>query len=264
MKSLVTIITMSALAATAKAGAPEHTVRIPVAGVLTDAEGNAVNGTVSAHFYLYEHVLITEPVWHEEIELEVEDGRFATSLGNVDAEAFRQYSSLYLAMAIANDAELGRWPLTSTPYAAYATLAGDTTSLAGRTVEDFVLKTDILSPSMIANQSIGASQLAFDPATEVEMSASATDVVRQSDTIAWEKIVGVPADFADGIDDVGGKAENVSCSGCISTAELDFCLCYSDGAHPATRGRNSPGTVRQRVSGRRVPSPTHTGNTRRR
>jgi hypothetical protein len=100
---------------------------------------------------------------------------------------------------------------------------------------------------------VGESHLAFDPATQAELDTVATDVVAldtrvdgaetdldavESDLdalgtagslndagnpVAWTKLKGVPSGFADGVDDGGGPASDVACSGpCVSVPELAF------------------------------------------
>ena len=54
---------------------------MPIQGVLTDAEGVALDGFVQASFSLYASAGDTVPVWAELVELDVRSGAFTTYLG---------------------------------------------------------------------------------------------------------------------------------------------------------------------------------------
>ena len=54
---------------------------MPVQGVLTDAEGTAIDGFIEASFALYGAEADTVPVWAELVTLDVRNGAFTTYLG---------------------------------------------------------------------------------------------------------------------------------------------------------------------------------------
>ena len=95
----------------------------PVQGVLTDADGAAVDGTVSVRFALYDALDATAALWEETRTLDVTAGAFTTYLGeSVDLApgVFRDQGSLWLGVTVESDEEMERVELGSAAYAAVA------------------------------------------------------------------------------------------------------------------------------------------------
>src|SRR5688500_15255354 len=48
------------------------------------------------------------------------------------------------------------------------------------------------------------------------------------ESVPWGTVSGIPAGFADGVDNTGGTASDLDCTGCVGESELGF--------NPATQG----------------------------
>lgn len=99
---------------------------MPVQGILTDAEGTAIDGFVQASFSLYGAEADTVPVWAELVTLDVRAGAFTTYLG-ATAPVMPQLEAangpLWLGVSIDGGTEMGRIALGAVPYAARAAVA---------------------------------------------------------------------------------------------------------------------------------------------
>jgi hypothetical protein len=100
----------------------------PLQGVLSDAAGVPVNGTLPVVFKLYENLNSTSNLWSETAQVDFDDGLFSIYLGEVttlDPALFAGNDGLWLGITIASDPEMDRVFLGSTPYSAYAEYAGN-------------------------------------------------------------------------------------------------------------------------------------------
>ena len=118
-----------AISATAAADVPDLLTQ---QGRLFDASGAPVNGAVEFTFSIYDTATGGEPIWTETQTITLEEGYFSARLGDstpLDESLFDVKSTLYLAVAIADDPEMTpRQPLLSVPYALLANNAvGDIT-----------------------------------------------------------------------------------------------------------------------------------------
>ena len=113
-------------------------------------------------------------------------------------------------------------------------------TLANGGLGDVDLAPDSVGSSELANGAVSTPKLGFDPATQPELDAHKSSAdhdgryfteseLSTSDGSApnsgnnflhWDLLNGVPAGFADGTDDTGGTASDVSCSGCVNTADI--------------------------------------------
>lgn len=127
------LLALGALASgEARAQAPSL---LPVQGVLTDAAGGRLEGTVSVTFALYDQAVGGTAFFSETVNVEVEAGVFTTLLGGsgrpLDLANF-QRGETYLGLAVAEDPEMTpRLRLATAPYAAYAEQSGDSNTLGG-------------------------------------------------------------------------------------------------------------------------------------
>lgn len=95
----------------------------PVQGVLTDADGAAVDGSVSVRFALYESQDATASLWEETRTLDVQSGVFTAYLGetvDLDPSLLLDQGSLWLGVTVESDEEMERVELGSSAYAAVA------------------------------------------------------------------------------------------------------------------------------------------------
>lgn len=101
-------------------------VTVPFQGVLTNAAGDPITGTVAMTFALYDSQGAATSMWSETQMVQVGavfPGVYSVQLGTVSsltAELFAANANLYVGLRIGTDPELGRWPLGATPYAATA------------------------------------------------------------------------------------------------------------------------------------------------
>lgn len=96
---------------------------VPVQGLLTDGQGNPVDGPVEVRFAIYPAQSGGNPLWEETQSVEVEQGIFAAYLGTgnpVDLALFRDHSDLWLGIRVASDSEMNRIHLGTTPFAGFA------------------------------------------------------------------------------------------------------------------------------------------------
>ena len=86
-------------------------------GILTDAEGNAVNGNRTLTFSFYEQAEGGEPIWQETQEVEVANGLFNVILGSSTPLNLPFDKPYWLGITVEEEAEMApRIALTSSPY----------------------------------------------------------------------------------------------------------------------------------------------------
>ena len=110
---------------TAFAAAP---ALIPLQGVLTDTEGEAIEGDVLVTFALYTQLDATESLWTESQTLTLTKGAFAAYLGNseyIDPVLFKDNNDLWLGITVSGDSEMDRIYMGSVPFAQYAEYAAN-------------------------------------------------------------------------------------------------------------------------------------------
>jgi hypothetical protein len=110
-------------------------VTIPVQGLLTDSSGVPLDATVSIRFRLYTGQVSANPFWEDTYTVRVGrlfPGVFSVSLGSgsraLTDELLQTNNTPWLGMRVGSDAEMDRWALERTPFAAYSNLAGDSSS----------------------------------------------------------------------------------------------------------------------------------------
>ena len=105
----------------------------PVQGVLEHSSGNAVNGTLTVVFALYQEDTSTTGVWSETAQVDFDEGLFSIYLGEVnplDPAIFSGNDGLWLGITVGTDPEMGRVYLASAPYSAYAEHSASAASVA--------------------------------------------------------------------------------------------------------------------------------------
>ena len=158
-------------------------------GKLTDSGGNALNGTFSMTFRLYNASSGGSSLWSEIQSVQVIDGIYSIELGSVSplpADLFDS-DALYLEVVIGSEILSPRQRLTST---AFSMKAGDADTVAG------------LTPSEIA--AAGHSHDGSDITTGAVLEARIDPVIARDSEITWGNLANIPAGFADGVDDTGG------------------------------------------------------------
>ncbi len=113
-------------------------------------------------------------------------------------------------------------------------------NLAGGGLAAADLQPGAVATSELANGAVSTPKLGFDPATQPEFDAHKSSADHDgryrtetelsssdgsapntgSNFLHWNVLNGVPAGFADGTDDTGGTASDISCSGCVNAADI--------------------------------------------
>jgi hypothetical protein len=113
-----------------------------------------------------------------------------------------------------------------------------TPDIAAGAVTAAEIATGAVGSAEIADGDIAVADLAFDPATQTELDthagsadhdgryftetelSSAGTINTLTNPVDWTQLKNVPADFADGSDDVGGTASDLACAGCVGSADI--------------------------------------------
>ncbi|MBI5500288.1 MAG: tail fiber domain-containing protein [Deltaproteobacteria bacterium] len=224
------------VAAPAAAEAPAY---LPVQGFLADAEGLPVDGDMTIRFALYTADLGGVELWNETQVVPVDQGFFTVYLGDVtvlDLAGFRDHDGLWLGVRVGADPEMARFQIATTGYAAFAQYAGDAATLGGTPAADFLTSATPIDWADLSGVPAGFADGSDDGAsytagtgltlagttfaadrpvfegwaqgvcydTEAELTAALDDnYAALAHAHAWGTLTGVPAGFADGVDDTG-------------------------------------------------------------
>lgn len=170
---------------------------IPTQGILYDEAGVPLTGVHDVVFSLYPSPGAETPIWSEIQTLEFTGGLFSAYLGAsspLSLAILGDAGSLTLGIALGEEPETARIPFGTVPFAAWAQFCADAQTLDGYTADDLL---DLVE--------LGAYTDA-DAIAATESLYAAFDHVHD-----WTDIVsGMPAGFADGIDnDSGGDITSV-------------------------------------------------------
>jgi len=101
-------------------------------GILKNASGAPVNGTVSMQFALYSSLTATVPLWSElQTSVSVTNGRYSVTLGRTEPNLLSFDVPYYLGIKVGTDPEMTpRQELASAPYAIRAGWADSAVSVA--------------------------------------------------------------------------------------------------------------------------------------
>ena len=238
---LTSVLVVLVFSGPARADAPAY---LPVQGVLTNvADGTPVEGDLMMRFALYTSEIGGTELWNETQWVLVEGGLFSVYLGDttpLPLSVFRDNTNLYLGVSAGGEAEMARFQIATTGFAAFAQYAGDAARLGGRSASDFAAATHThaageltgVQPRVTGSCPAGSSiRIVNDDGTVVcetdddtvttytagpgltlsgtQFSVSfagtgtADTAARSDHTQAWSSLTGVPAGFADGTDDTG-------------------------------------------------------------
>ena len=150
-------------------------------GRLLDADGVPLEGEATITFRVITEETGGEVLWQEPITVDLNAGFYAAVLGTdeetnpLDTEVLSQ-APVWLELQIDGEpAMFPRSPINAVPYATMATVAEE-----------------------VSGGPVDASQIAIDGTPVVNESG---EWVGPAPTINWSDLEGIPADFADGIDD---------------------------------------------------------------
>ena len=116
------LIVILVLGFTSAAGVTRAEVsdKIPVGGLLTDLDGQALDGDYDMAFGLYESATGGTAIWSEVNQVTVDDGLFSVQLGSITTIDFLdliEASDLWLGITVGADSEADRIPIGTVPYA---------------------------------------------------------------------------------------------------------------------------------------------------
>jgi hypothetical protein len=224
---------------TAQAEAPKY---LPVQGFLTDSAEVPLDGDVDVVFGIYSSPTGGSALWSETRTIQVSQGLFMVYLGEqlpLDLSLFRHHTDLFLSIRVAGDPEFNRLRLGSVPFAAYAEFTGVATleglscldgqiprfdGLEWRCSDDFdTTLSEAQVDTFVANNGYAFITDLMDHAANdaahhlkttsfselVDQIADAqipAEIARDSE-LTWTNLDGIPAGFADGVDDVGANGD---------------------------------------------------------
>lgn len=149
---------------------------IPLQGTLYDEVGEPVTGALDVEVTLYADPAGVTPLWNDTVNVTFADGVFSIYLGErdpIDPLIFADAPQVFVGIAVDGDEEMDLFALATAPYAGRAASAADADTVNG------MAATEILA------------------AAASDASARFAPV---GHTHAWGELTGVPAGFADGVD----------------------------------------------------------------
>jgi hypothetical protein len=149
---------------------------IPVQGTLYDGAGEPINGSRDVTYRVYSSSSATAALWEGTITTSFSQGLFTSYLGQddpINLVIFRDYSNIWIGVSIGTSAELGRFRVATAPFAGFADYCGEAVQLSAA------------ASTAILNGAIERGDTRYAP------------LVHRT---AWTSIDGIPAGFADGVD----------------------------------------------------------------
>jgi hypothetical protein len=168
-------------------------------GMLEDEFGVPLQGIYSVTFSIYDQESGGSALWSETRDVDCNDGLFSIVLGENMPVSLDFDTQYWLASRVNGDTEMvPRFALTSVPYAFWSCVA-DSASRAG-----FAAQSDS------ALSSAHAGYAAFADSAQNADHADHATMADSSNGVRWSGISGMPADFADGVDNTGGSGDSHS------------------------------------------------------
>jgi hypothetical protein len=214
------------VALAAEAGLP---ATIGWQGYLTQASGAPVNGVVTIEFRLYTVPAGSgPPFWSETHLVAVEQGLISVALGAVSPlpSAADLDTPLWLALKVGDDAEMvPRQALLLAPFALRAHDADTVGGLGAAALDQSSHASAIGNPHQTTAVQVGAASPAdldahsalpaahhskttrFAELTDGASEAQIPPEIARDSELQWSRLIGIPAGFADGTDDVGTLVE---------------------------------------------------------
>ncbi len=212
---VASLVCLAALAGSAPARAEAPQI-LPVQGTLYDAEGVPIHDALPVEFTLYADPDGAIPLWSDVMTVDFVDGTFTAYLGDgdpINLVLFRDYAQVFVGLAIDGDEEMPLFGLATAPYAGYAAYAGDAATVGGLTADDIAANALIDARAEFAPlghrtawSSIDGIPAGFADGVDNDTVLSEADVdafVADNGfitSIVWSAISGIPAGFADGVD----------------------------------------------------------------
>ena len=203
--ALLAVLGASAWSTVAAAQIPQN---MTVQGVLRDATGAPVEGSVDFEFELRRG---TAAVWTERHTAALEAGLFTIVLGSDEPIAADLFTGAPVSLVVTVDGtEMDAIPLTTVPYAFRAASAETADEYTGDV--DWGQLTGV--PEGFADGSDDGSAYAAGAGLSLGAgntfsvnyagSGTASSAARSDHTHGWSEITSIPPGFADGVDDTGG------------------------------------------------------------
>lgn len=212
MRTTLSLLTVAAIALVAPHAQAEAPPILPVQGTLYDAFGEPIHDALPVEFTLYSDPDGRAPLWSDVMTVDFVDGTFAAYLGEGDPinhVIFRDYDQVFVGIAIDGDEEMPLFALATAPYAGYAAYCGDASSLNGLSADDIAANALIDARAEFAPLGHRTPWSTVDgiPAgfadgidNDTTLSEAEVDAFVADNRFAWSSLDGIPAGFADGID----------------------------------------------------------------
>lgn len=189
---------------------------IPLQGSLAADDGTPRDGTFDVELRLYEQNDGGTAFYAEAQSVEVHDGLFTAYLGDgdpgdlgdgtdspaldLDTFVYHPQGIIFLGVTVGDDPEMTpRLQLGTVPFAAFAQTCGDAGTLGGMAAEDFQPATTATCDPAQAVVGLNANGTVVCAAHAGPQGPQGPQ--GQPGTTSWDGITGVPAGFADGVDD---------------------------------------------------------------
>ena len=179
------------IASGAQATVPEL---IPVQGVLTDGDGEFVDGATSMTFAIYNASDASSSIWTETQTVDVGEGFFTAYLGSTTALVVADLvspSELWLGVTVESDDEMDRVQMAAVPFA----IEAQRCQQVGNLTESDIFSTETDLTTLLDDN--------YAPTAHNHDS----DYAPISHVHSWTTLTDIPSGFADDIDNVGFTTE---------------------------------------------------------
>jgi len=276
---LILIMTLGVFAA-----APN---KINFQGVLKDSSGNLLTGNYTLTFAIYDVSTGGVALWLEAQSVAVSGGNYTAVLGSTIPLTLAFDKEYWLGLKVGAENEMTpRYQLASAPYAFSSKKAENADQFGGQLPANFAQashthnydstyvnegQSDSITGAMIQSGTIVGSDIASDGSMVKSLiSGTNVSVVNNNDgtwtinatgggggSVAWSNITGIPAGFADGVDDVsagggGGDITGVNAGTGLTggglNGDVTLSIDFGSGTLQAARGDHNHDSVYSLIS----------------
>jgi hypothetical protein len=192
-------------------------------GFLTDDGGQPLSGTYSVLFSIYDVESEGTALWSEQHSVSCDDGFFSLTLGPTNPIDLTFSSQYWLGIKVESNNEMTpRYQLSSVPYAFWTAIAdsalnagvasfaeiADSSAIAG--TSGYCSAAGVADSALVAGSAGTATASEIADSAIVAGSSVVAAAADSANGVRWANISGMPADFADGVDDEGAAGDHHS------------------------------------------------------